>query len=505
MATRILGLDIQEDMLCAVVVEQRGPERIVHACASLKVGGTTRFSASVPELLALLDTPADSCVLGLPLSVFSLRNLSLPFSDRKKMKQVLPLELEDQFPVPVDQQVIDFVVTGVQDGDSHVLVAAVEKGIIGELISVVKESGLMVRAVTLSVDALVRQYTRKAGEKQPILFLHADPHGMSMALWSEGRVVFMRWIAYLQQLFTRPVTGRKEIPLVVERETATKAMGNVCELVRNSLYYFQQESSKSMPPSRVVLSGCITDTGPWQSLIAHELDLPVEMAGTDRDFSGIRLSEQVQGQWNFCLYDGALALAENGLRKKAKSAGFNFLKGEFAPSSIRYFSRRSLLTATAALALVVVAGLGLLWSSYHRLNARATALHEEMTAIYKKTFPGVNRVDHPYLQMQSKLREVQGSEVSLPLFSGEKRALEILADISGRIPKNLSLHVSRLIIDQESVQMKGTTDAFNNVDVIKNKLAASSRYMTVKIVSAAADKKKGTIRFEIRLQLGEAS
>jgi general secretion pathway protein L len=107
--------------------------------------------------------------------------------------------------------------------------------------------------------------------------------------------------------------------------------------------------------------------------------------------------------------------------------------------------------------------------------------------------------------MQSKLREVQGSEVSLPLFSGEKRVLEILADISERVPKDLSLHVSRLVIDKESVQVKGTTDAFNNVDVIKNKLAASPRYTEVKIVSAAADKKKGAIRFEIRLQLGEAS
>jgi general secretion pathway protein L len=95
--------------------------------------------------------------------------------------------------------------------------------------------------------------------------------------------------------------------------------------------------------------------------------------------------------------------------------------------------------------------------------------------------------------------------VSLPLFSGEKRVLEILSDISARIPQEISLHVSRLVIDKESVQIKGTTDAYNNVDVIKNKLAASSRYVLVKIVSATADKKKKKIRFEIRLQLAEAS
>ena len=505
MAPRILGLDIQDDLLCAVVVEQQGAEQIIHSCASLKVAGEATFATAVPGLLGALDSSVDECVLGLPLSLFSLRNLSLPFSDRKKMMQVLPLELEDQLPAPVDQQVIDFVVTGSRNGGSRVLIAAVDKGILGDLISALDESGLVVRAVLLSMEALVRGYTRQTGEKQPTLFLHADPHGMSIALWAAGKIVFMRWLTYPEQMFTQPLAGQKEIALAVEPETAEKCMGETCSLIRNSLYYFLQEGNESMQPKQVVLSGCIADRGSWQSLIAHELDLPVESAGTVRNVSGIRLEESVQRQWSFCLYDTALALAENGLRKKKKFAGLNFLQGEFAPGPIRFFSRRSLLTAAAALSLVVIGGLGFLWSSYHNLDARSLLLHRKMAAIYKKTFPGANRIDHPYLQMQSKLREVQGSEVSLPLFSGEKRTLEILADISRRIPKDLTLHVSRLIIDQESVQIKGTTDAFNNVDVIKNKLASSPRYTRVKIVSATADKKKGSIRFEIRLQLGAAS
>ncbi len=505
MATRMLGIDLQEDLLCAVVVEQLGPERIVHSCASLKVDGIEQLAVAVPELLGAIDSPSDGCILGLPLSILSVRNLTLPFSDQKKMRQVLPLELEEQLPVPVDRQVIDFTVTGSQDGGSRVLIAAVDKIVLRDLISALDEGGSPVRAVTLSLDALVRGYMRENEEKQPTLFLHADPHGMCMALWADGRIVFMRWITYQQQVFTQPLADQKEILLAVDRKIAKKCMDDACVLIRNSLYYFLQEGGESMQPRQVVLSGCINGRGLWESLIAHELDLPVKMAGTQPNISGLRLSESVQKQWNFCLYAAALALAESGLRKKKKSVGLNFLKGEFAPNPIRFFSRRSLLTAAAVFGLIVVIGFGLLWNSYRNLDARALSLHGKMTAIYKQTFPGVNRVDRPYLQMQSKLREVQGSEVSLPLFSGEKRVLKILADISERIPKDLSLHVSRLVIDKESVQMKGTTDAFNNVDVIKNKLAASSRYVEVKIVSAAADKKKGAIRFEIRLQLGETS
>jgi general secretion pathway protein L len=66
------------------------------------------------------------------------------------------------------------------------------------------------------------------------------------------------------------------------------------------------------------------------------------------------------------------------------------------------------------------------------------------------------------------------------------------------------LQVSRLAIEREIVLMKGTTDTFNSVETIKNSLSASPRYKGVQIVSATADKEKknGSVRFEIQLQLG---
>jgi general secretion pathway protein L len=107
--------------------------------------------------------------------------------------------------------------------------------------------------------------------------------------------------------------------------------------------------------------------------------------------------------------------------------------------------------------------------------------------------------------MRARMQKVQAPTVSMPLFTREQRIMVILADISSRIPKNISMHVTRMVIDQDSVKIKGTTDAFNNVNTIKKLLAKSARYTDVSIVSAAKAKEKIVIRFEIRLQLGEAS
>ena len=506
MANRILSLDIQEDLLSGVVVEQRPAELIVHSCASVKVDDPGQLSAAVSELLGRFDIGVDGCIIGLPLSVVSFRNLNLPFTDRKKLAQVLPLELEEQLLAPVDQQIIDFVVTGKNDEGSQVLVAAVEKDLLGRLLSAIGTNKQPVWSVATTLEVIVRENMSGDGAGDvPTLFLHGDPHAIDMAFWVDGKVVFMRRIAFPEPVFTTPLGGHGEIELTVDRKTAEQYIHEACEHILQSLYYAGRAHDEPLEAQQVIVSGCLTGAGSWQPFIGRQLALPVTIWKPIQDISKMRLAETAQGRWNHWLYDSALVLAVSGLRNKKKQPGLAFLKGEFAPGPIQLFSRRSLSAIAAGIGLILLTSLALLWYGYRSLDGRASSLHEQMIAIYKQTFPGATRVNRPFLQMQSKLREVQGAEVSLPLFSGEKRALTILADISSRIPKDLSLHVSRLVIDQESVQIKGVTDAFNNVDVIKNRLAGSSRYVEVKIVSAAADKKKGKIRFEIRMLLGEAS
>ena len=505
MATRILGLDIEEESLSAVVVEQRGTERVILSCGSLEIEGFEQISVVLPELLQQVGFKSGPCILGLPLSIISLRNLTLPFTDHRKMVQVLPLELEEQLLVPIDDQVVDFMVTGRVGAGSRLLVAALEKEYLHTLIPILEENGLAVQRIAPAISTLAREHMQGWGKNDPTLFLQAGSQTMNMAFWADGRVIFMRHVAYSENVFIESFDTLQREVGVLDRETLEKGILSICETIKTSLYYFQQDPSGGIQAEVAILSGDLSGENEWRELIGRELELDVVVRPLPRKIPGIRFSGSVAEQWNPDVFDSAFALALSGLKKQKKSEVLNFLQGEFSSASWFLLSKRSLMAAAAVLILICSGALGYLWTDYRALDARSSSLRQEMNDVFKTTFPEVTRIVDPLVQMQSKLREVQTSEVSLPLFSGEKRVLEILADISARIPKQLSLHVSRLVIDKESVQIKGTTDAYNNVDVIKNKLAASSRYAAVKIVSATADKKKGKIRFEIRLQLAEAS
>jgi general secretion pathway protein L len=151
----------------------------------------------------------------------------------------------------------------------------------------------------------------------------------------------------------------------------------------------------------------------------------------------------------------------------------------------------------------VVCLFGFLGYDYHRLQQRDKALSDEMVAIFKKTFPGVTKVQDPFVEMQARLKSAQGPASPTSLLFGNKRVIGLLAEVSKLIPVTVALRVSRLAIDRESVLIKGTTDTFNSVETIKSSLSGSAKFKSVQIVSATADKEKknGAIRFEVQLQL----
>jgi len=493
MATRRLGLEIHNEYLSAVLLEQRGSSRVVTACSTVALEEGEDLAAALSSLLARHNFKGSSCVIGLPLAWLSMRNIFLPFSEQKKISQILPLELEEQLLLPVSAQVTDFVVTSRREEGSFLLVGALEKKIVATVCSVLQDNGLRPRALLPTVSVLAEHHCADRRQESGI-FLAVDRHGVDLVFRSGGRVLFMRRIPWPGDVLEQASAAD---------EDAYRAIKQLAAAIRFSLYHVYHDFAGQPVPGQVFVSGWPEEAG-WPEALAGALELETVPCPALSGLVGIAAVDNLSEDRDPGALDGALALALHGFAKR-RDDGLDFLQGEFAAASWQLFSRRTLLAAALSCSLLGALVIGALWLDSHRLENRALLLHRKMTAIFKQTFPEVSRIVDPYVQMQSKLREARGSKVSLPLFSGDKRVLAILADISARVPKTISLHVFRLVIDQESVQIKGLTDAYNNVNVIKNKLVESTRYQEVKIISATADKDKGSIRFEIRLQLAEAS
>ena len=80
------------------------------------------------------------------------------------------------------------------------------------------------------------------------------------------------------------------------------------------------------------------------------------------------------------------------------------------------------------------------------------------------------------------------------------KVLDLLTDISERIPKALDAHVTRIVIDPGTMWISGKTDSFKTVHNIKIGLKPSKYFSAVVISSAELDRTGKQVQFEIKLQ-----
>ena len=500
MGKKSLGIDISDDRITGVALEQQGKSVLVAGCISLPLSEHIDVAAQIRQLCKQLDWREGACICGLSLSQLSVRNLALPFRGVKKIAQTLPFELEEQLIVPVDTQIADFLLSETTGSDTMLVVFTAEKTFLSGLLE-----GLQgvcdPEIITPSVVPLAAQIAKRNRDNENLLLLSADLHAITMVLIQGKRPLFYRRLSYPEQMILPPpFFGDSDQAMVTNMAAIEQSIQFFYGSIERSLDYFRMETKVDCRPERVVLTGPLAGVDGIADIIASVMHMPVEKLDL-LSLSNIHCSDTVCPQWQGQRFDPAVSLALLGFGRKA---GINFRKDAFVKKRTFFSSRKQLAVAAAAVAVLSGCVLGYMLNDYRLLRNRDTIIKDELTAIFKQTFPKVTKAQSPYIEMKAALKTVQGPGAPAPLFATDKRVLSLLADISARIPETIALQVNRLSIEREAVFLKGTTDTFNKVEIIKNALAASPRYRTAQIVTATADKEKknNSIRFEIQLQFG---
>ncbi|MBM9536051.1 type II secretion system protein GspL [Desulfobulbus alkaliphilus] len=501
MGRKSLGIDIGDSWITGVVVEQRRKKLAIIAAHGIPLpdGGDT--AQHVHRLCQRIGRHDGNSVCGLPLSLLSVRNLILPFREAHKIAQALPFELEEQLLAPIDSLMVDFSLVDSSESGGRIVAFALEKAVLADLLTEVQDTVDLQRIIP-SMAALAEQVARTLRSHSEFLLVHADFFSISLALVRGDTPVFYRRLSHPEEMILHPPFFVTEDQVVMgDRSMAEQCVRLFCASLERSLSYYFLESGSKRRPERVILTGPLAEVEELHPMIAEALNLPVEVLVLLPDPEG-ETAGQAGGTWRTRRFDSALSLALQGLRRKS---ALNFRKDEFAVKRKLFSNRRQMVTAGMATVAVVLSLLGYVWYDYRQLQHSDRVLRDEMTAVFRQTFPAVTTVHEPYREMQVALRNIEGSEPPAPLFAKDKRVLALLADISARIPESVDLRVSRLVIDRESVLVRGITDTFQAVDTMKNSLIASPRYREVEIVSATADMARNTsiIRFELRLRLVE--
>ncbi|MDH5567109.1 MAG: pilus assembly protein PilM, partial [Myxococcales bacterium] len=138
----VLGLDVGSHAIKAVELQQ-GLRRL----AAVQVQAVSRADSQlgIDELLArflqIHRLSTEHVVTAMRGDRVSVRRLSFPFGERRRLAQAVPFEIEDQLPFDLDDVYLDWSVVGGDRSRAEVIAAVAPRREVSELIATLHAAG----------------------------------------------------------------------------------------------------------------------------------------------------------------------------------------------------------------------------------------------------------------------------------------------------------------------------------------------------------------------------
>ncbi len=485
MSRNILGFDIRNDAVSAVLVRSGIKTNRIEAYEHIPVSDQKDMASCIDSLLKSLvkqtDISGSICVASFPANQISYRNIKVPFKEQKKIKQILPYELEPTLPFLVDDLIIDYNSIKWQGRSgpadyTDILATAVERSALKSYLNTLASFNIKPKIVTVGgyPTALCLSNDTTAPENR--LFVDIGHRNSSAFIVVAGQIYLMRSF----------LTGA----------ASSSIAESLCSEITRTLYACEEIFGLNFQPEEIFFTGCSPDT------VNYKLDLErilgISVKETDLlDYTGFTRKNPALS-WKPEQMNNALALA---LTEIEGFKVFNFLKGPFAAKNYWVEHKKSLIKTgilTGLVLTLIFINIGL---ETHSMEKKLASFNDQLSGIFKTTFPDVTNIVDPVQQMRVKLKEAQKSS----MFSGETGkhtyAIDILKDISEFTPRDIDVNLTNLVVDMESVSIAGDTNRFNSVDDIKRGLEQSDLFNKVTISSANMNKSDNRVRFKLQIKL----
>lgn len=434
---------------------------------------TPQVTRALNELLANPSLAACSrAVVTIPAEWVWFRYTTLPFNDRKKLEQILPLELATDYPDPDAPVLLDFKTAQHEntiDGYAVFSGSLVESKI-KDIFTPLSERGISLALITPGGIAQALIFCAGRPEAKDCLFAHISQTKTTLTLIHDGFPLMVRTISMDRPMAISP---RRTLALEIKKTLTSAGFKPGIEI--EALHQIPVCVSHAHKDAAVEgLDTTLKETWPeWNG--AFETVVPGAIAGQ------ITPDRYPQNLLNFCV-------------------------GPYKTDSF-YNQYKGRLVLTALL-LALVFGLAVfdLYQKNQTLETRIFQTRNASTAIYQQTFPDSKKtpVQAPLMLMQSKVKQARqsrnGKGTALRLPGNGPSVSDLLHELSSRIPGNIDVEVTRFSLNRDRLIITGLTANFNDVDRIKGLIQASPRFKTVSIQSAETDKTGKKVRFKFILE-----
>ena len=213
-----VGLDIGQNQIRAVQLKRVNNELVLHdfGVIPLPEGATNDgeivATAAVSEALRTLwrerKFTGKIVATGVANQQIIFRMIEFPWTEEKSLREALLLQVQDYIPIPVEDAIIDFAITGEKlnaEGERvyELMIAAVQRDGIDKIVDAVQDAGLKLARIDLTPLALVRSvlgdpkrvhYDEFFAEPETVAVIHISSGVTNLAIVEAGVPRFVRFL-----------------------------------------------------------------------------------------------------------------------------------------------------------------------------------------------------------------------------------------------------------------------------------------------------------------------
>jgi len=510
MSKKILGLDIGKDTAKVVQVTRsiKQEYRITGwDVVDLRQSGS--LYQGLQRIFADSTFRGSEVILSLPAKSFFFRNVHLPFQDKGKIAQTLPLEIEPLLPHPIDDALIDFLIVS-QAEVSDIFAAVIPKSVANERMELISASDASLSAVDVEAMPLAARLVKSGIPTGFHILVDIGARDSVGVFFRNGKFFQIRAYAFGGDTITETMAEKLKIPIPDaearkrrgELRGAEKEIAQVCERffgeLKNTLQSLKMLGNFDEGLTRASLTGGGALCSRIQEEMGRYFNVPVDFVDLvsmeNIPFTGER------DRWSPLLMNEALALA---IRQPRGAVGFNFRRTAFAfKPSFTEFKKEFRWAAVGACILFALAAVDV-GVDYFADRIRLENTKKDINNLFRQCCPEVTNIVDPASQMKTKMTEIKKFAALATGLGGQASVLTVLRDISERLPASYNFQILSFSFDGDSISLRGETDNFETADRIKKELGSSEFFREVAISSSNLSRGGNRVEFEMKIKLAK--
>ena len=128
-------------------------------------------------------------------------------------------------------------------------------------------------------------------------------------------------------------------------------------------------------------------------------------------------------------------------------------------------------------------------------------MEDQIAAIYGGVRPGEALPANPIAALREAVRDARDRAEFLGVYSGNRSALDLLQEISARVPPELDVVFEELAIDGQTIRIRVIATSFEAADRLGSELAKFGPFSQARIGAIETDRLTGAKKFNVTISM----